>query len=84
MSDFEYLECECSSPEHTVRFAKDEDFVYMTFFLESGPWYRRVASAFRHIFGYKSRYGHFDEVVMDRETAARMAEILKGERCEKT
>lgn len=75
--DFEYLECSCSTPEHTVRFAKDEDFLYMTFFLDGGPWHRRLWNAVRYLFGYKCRYGHFDEVVLGREEVERLVGILR-------
>lgn len=76
MGEFQYLECSCTSPEHTVRFAKDEEFLYMTFFLECSPWYRRLWNAVKYVFGYKCRYGHFDEVVLGREEAGRLLEIL--------
>lgn len=76
--EFEYLECSCSTPEHTVRFLKDDDFVYMTFFLSEAPWYKRIVNALRYVFGYKCRYGHFDEVVLDKEGVAKMIDILRG------
>jgi hypothetical protein len=50
-----YLECSCTSPEHTVRFAKDEDYV----------------------FGYKCRYDHFDEVILDREEVKKLISVLR-------
>lgn len=76
MSEFEYLECSCRSPEHAVRFARDEDFIYMTFFLDCAPWHRRLWNAVRYVMGYKCRYGHFDEVVLGRDEVARLLEIL--------
>lgn len=77
MSEFEYLECSCSTPEHTVRFARDEDFLYMTFFLEHAPWYGRLWNAVRYVMGYKCRYGHFDEVVLGREEVGRLIDVLR-------
>jgi hypothetical protein len=79
MSEFRYLECSCSSPEHTIRFARDEDFLYMTFFLENGSWPRRLLTAIKYVFGHKSNYGHFDEVVLGREEINRLLETLKNE-----
>lgn len=74
--EFRYLECECSTPEHTVRFARDEDCTYITFFLEGGPWYKRVVTGLKYIFGYKCRYGHFDEVVLRDDKVKKLVEIL--------
>lgn len=77
--DFKYLECRCTTPEHTLRFARDEDHTYITFFLDNGPWYRRVVTGIRYILGYKCRYGHFDEVVLGRDEVRRLVEILGDE-----
>ena len=77
MQEFRYLECRCSTPEHTVRFAKDEDFVYMTFFLADLPWFSRVVNAVKYVFGYKCMYGHFDEVVLGKEELGSLIEILE-------
>lgn len=77
--DFRYLECECSTPEHTVRFLRDEDYTYITFFLGTGPWYKRVVTAVKYVFGYKCRYGHFDEVILGSDKVRELVEILKSE-----
>ena len=74
--EFFYLECSCSSPEHTVRFIRDEEFTYMTFFLSEGPWYSRLAKAVKYVFGYKCRYGHFDEVVLGKNEVAELIRVL--------
>lgn len=76
---FRYLECRCSTPEHTVRFAKDEDSMYITFFLSFGPWYERLFVATKYLFGYKCRYGHFDEIVLGRKEVENLVRILKEE-----
>jgi hypothetical protein len=84
MDDPEYFECSCHSPEHTLRFWFDDDedypFVYASVFLGSVPWRRRVWLGIRYIFGYKCRYGHFDEFLLRPEDADRLiavAEALK-------
>lgn len=77
--EFRYLECECTSPEHTLRIARDEDHTYITFFLEGGPWWRRLTNAVKYLFGYKCRYGHFDEIVLGEDKVRELVEALKGE-----
>lgn len=74
--EFRYLECSCGTPEHTVRFLKDENFLYMTFFLSNAPWHRRIVNALKYVFGYKCRYGHFDEVVLGEEEVQKLINIL--------
>ena len=73
-----YIECNCSSEEHVLRFIvdKEEDAVYVHHFLANGPWYKRIMPGIKYIFGKKSKYGHFDETVLDREQAHRLIKIL--------
>lgn len=80
----EYFECRCHSPEHTLRFWFDDDdkfpCVYASIFLGSAPWPQRVWNAVKYVFGYKCRYGHFDEFLLRPEDCDRLialAERLK-------
>lgn len=78
----EYLECRCSTPEHTLRFWFDDDkdfpCVYVSVFLEEYPWYRRLWLGLKYIFGHKCRYGHFSEFMLRPEDADRLASIAEG------
>lgn len=61
-----YIECECQDLQHLVRLSyfKDEPYLlYVEFHLQSKPWYKRIVSGLRYIFGYKSKYGEFGEVL---------------------
>jgi len=77
----EYFECRCSAQEHLWRIWFDDDsyepVVYASFFLAELPWYRRLAAAVKYIFGYKCRYGHFEEFILSPDDCDRMIGILQ-------
>lgn len=85
----EYFECSCFACEHTLRFSYFEDVfenkkcmnktfdIYLHFFLENGPWYRRLWLGIKYIFGYKCKYGHFGEWIMRHEDVCRLKEMLE-------
>ena len=69
MNETEYLECACTSNEHRLVFTldpEDEEFpIYVSTFLHSYyPWYKRIWVAIKYVFGYRSRYGHFDSMIL--------------------
>lgn len=77
----EYFECSCHSPEHTLSLAFDDDedlpAIYGHVFLGENPWYKRVWMAVKYVFGYKCKYGHFDEFVFNPEDCDRMIGLFK-------
>jgi len=80
-----YIECECSSCEHTVRlsyFPDDKDVLYMEVHLKSSPLFTRIRQALRHIFGHRCEYGEFGEFVWNKDQVGRLKsaceEFLKG------
>jgi hypothetical protein len=77
----EYFECRCHSPEHTLSFVLDDDktfpALYGYVFLNEEPWYRRVLSAIKYAFGYKCKYGHFDEFILNPDDCDRLMIMLK-------
>jgi len=69
--------CLCHDPEHDVRFTHyDDDEIYVSVHLPNDIWYKRIWVGIKYIFGYKSRYGHFGETLMNRETAKGFQEYL--------
>lgn len=75
----EYFECSCSSSEHTLRFMLwegDEPEVYAHVFLAPDPFFARIWNAIKYVFGYRCRYGHFDEFIMQPEDAERMIDLM--------
>lgn len=64
-----YIECDCNSNEHVLRFTIDLDendeypmpHVYTSLFLNQyRPWYARIWVALKYVFGYNCKYGHWD------------------------
>jgi hypothetical protein len=75
----DYYSCSCSSPEHVVTFTwwhKDDDALNMNIHLAKHPFYKRVVNAIKYVFGYSCQYGHFDEFLIDRDTAKKMTKML--------
>ena len=79
------LMCECSSCEHQLIFRwDDEDHeVYASMHLANyrGFW-KRLWYGLKYAFGYKSRYGAFDEVILrweDAENLQKVVDHLKSE-----
>lgn len=76
----EYLICQCSSPEHTIHFIfdKDENEIYTEIFLnQSRSFLKRIWIAIKYIFGYKSKYGHWDTFLMRNEDILKIKRLLE-------
>lgn len=62
---------DCHSPEHQIilnTFPEDEEdnSVYLQIHLVELPFWKRLIRGVRYIFGYKCKYGHFDEMLFDK------------------
>lgn len=76
--NYTYIECDCHSDEHVLRFAYDpvDHDVYLSVFLNHWePWYKRVWNAVRYVFGYKSKYGHFDSTTMSHQNLLQLRNV---------
>jgi hypothetical protein len=80
----EYFECSCCSDEHRLVFMLDEDTdfgppdLYTSVFLHDyDNVFKRVWKAIKYVFGYKSKYGHFDCCIMKPEDAPRFQLLLQ-------
>lgn len=74
MKERHYVECACGEAGHVLRFTwwPDEDpdmeFIAVDVFLdENGGFFRRLWAGVKYILGFKSRFGHFGETVLERE-----------------
>lgn len=78
----ELFVCECDNVEHQLIFSyfkdEQEDEVYMEVHLipEYNIW-KRIWNAVKYIFGYRSRYGHFDCFIFQKCDAQKLAKIVK-------
>ncbi len=72
------LICDCSSAEHQIIFRKmddDNEFVYGSIHLSSRPFLKRIIPAIKYIFGYKCRYGHFDEILLGPQHISQVQDL---------
>jgi hypothetical protein len=77
--------CECHSPDHQfiIRKFDDEPDVYITIHLTKQPMMRRLKYAFRYIFGYQSRFGAFDEIILNPDDADRLQKVVDSLKIQK-
>jgi hypothetical protein len=73
--------CVCDSDEHQINlryFEDDSDLLYMTIHLKSeNNIFKRIYKAILYVFGHKSKYGNFDEVILDKEKCEEIINFLK-------
>jgi hypothetical protein len=70
--------CECSSVEHQIVFSKfeDDDFVYCMIHLKKLSFFKRLIHGIKYIFGYKCRYGDFEEFMLGKKNINKLKEII--------
>lgn len=78
----ETLICQCSSGEHQFSFVwwEDEDLegeVYMEVHLKPLSFWQRVKNGIKYIFGHRSIYGDFDEVILKKEDAPKLERVVE-------
>lgn len=77
MDKISYLECDCYSPQHIVRitFSDVDDFFLITIHLNNNrKFWKRLIEAIKHIWGGRSIYGNYDEILLNKKEV----EKLKG------
>lgn len=80
----EYFDCECACSEHVLRFIymgayKDIEppQLYLDLFLyHYHNFFQRIWIAIKYIFGYKCKYGHFDNWIIDVKDAQRFRDMV--------
>lgn len=75
----EILVCACSSLEHQViiRGYSDGDELYVNIHLNSSDnIFKRIWIGIRFIFGYKSRFGEWDEFVLTKEHLPKLEKVV--------
>ena len=72
--------CECHSTEHqmVVYYDQDEDYpvVYIHYHLNKRPFWERLKYGVLYIFGRQSRYGAFDEIILNPEDSPKFEKIV--------
>lgn len=75
-----FLECQCCSPEHTLKFIYDDidKELYTEIYLGQyhGFW-GRIILAIKYIFGYKCKYGMFDCFIFKNSDITNLRKLLE-------
>ena len=61
--------CRCYSIEHSFIVSADEDDLFVEVHLAALPFWKRLWHAVNYVVGRKSKWGDFEEVLLDPETA---------------
>lgn len=70
--DNSYIICSCGTPEHLVILTYDKiekDIYIQTQLHQYRSFFKRIVTAFKYIFNYTSKYGHWDCTLIDKEQA---------------
>lgn len=78
----EIIICECSSVEHqmVLRFDDDKDLgrqVFVEIHLVPLVWYKRLWLGIKYIFGYKCKYGNFEEMILSPKHAKQVYDLYR-------
>lgn len=77
----EFLICKCSNTEHIVVFTWWADAVYeevyMDIHLKPLGFWERLKHAVKYVFGYRSRFGDFDSIIIREEDAPKLEKIVE-------
>jgi len=61
------LICDCNDVSHQIIISYyDDEEVYLEIHLNKVGWWKRLKYAFRYVFGYESKYGSFNSVIMNK------------------
>lgn len=79
MRNDEFLICKCCNSEHQMRFMWwDDGQVYVDVLLNPEyRWWKRIIRAIKYIFGYRSKYGMFDEFILDKNDVPKLEKIIE-------
>lgn len=83
MRNDEFLICKCCNSKHQMRFiwwddGDNDGEVYVEILLNPEyRWWKRVIGAVKYIFGYRSKYGMFDEIILDKKDIPKLEKIIE-------
>lgn len=68
--------CKCGSLQHLFIVTAEEEDLYIETHLAPLPFFKRLKHAVRYLFGYRSKYGDFEETVLDARSALDLGDYL--------
>lgn len=73
-----YVDCECTSFDHVIRFITDEEDVYTEVHLSNyKPWYKRFWIAILYTLGYSQKYGHYECTIIGKDKVKELINFLQ-------
>lgn len=78
MNNTELLICDCCSVEHQIIFRhdKEDNWVYAEIHLAKTTFWRRLKYGIKYIFGYKCKYGAFEEFILNKNHIVSLNNII--------
>lgn len=73
----ELLICACSSDEHQIIIHNDDDIIYCSVHLVNLPFFKRLWNAIKYVFGYKCKYGNFEEFILSKKHVDSLKDVVK-------
>ena len=68
--------CHCGSLEHSFVVSADEDCFYIEIHLSPLPFWPRVRNALGYVLGRRSKWGDFEEIVLDPYEALTLSDSM--------
>lgn len=76
--------CDCYSPEHQILILKDDSFgedykevIFQYHLVTHRNIFRRIWVALKYIFGYKCKYGAWDETIITKDNYQPLKEVIE-------
>jgi hypothetical protein len=77
----QHFDCDCGSDEHTFNFVfdKEEGELYLNVYLNQyHNVFKRIWVAIKYVFGYTSKWGHWDTTILDRASTERLRDLCQN------
>lgn len=70
--------CECGSLEHQFAISFDAEYqeMYINVHLSKKSFISRFIHAVKYVFGYQSKYGAFDEIILRKDKITKCRDIF--------
>lgn len=81
MKSEQFFICQCGSLEHFMVVSYEptvSDFVYVSIHLSPLPFLKRLKLGLLYILGRRSKYGNFEEIVLDKEKLKKVIDNLSN------
>jgi hypothetical protein len=68
--------CRCGSIQHIFVVTADDEDLFIEVHLAPLPLWQRVRQAVKYLFGYRSKWGDFDEIMLDSTQALQLGDLI--------